>query len=126
MATELAANEARNAWDAEAAAAGAAEGPGEELYVLTGTGGNDRASAARFADQCYAIHGGKVHCPKEQSHRYSGTVVENSHGIIGCLVGGTVGATFAAVSSVGLATEGGAIGGCFVGGVIEIALSDIF
>jgi hypothetical protein len=38
---------------------------------------------------------------------------------LGCFIGGTVGGTFAAMSSLGLATEGGAIGGCFiVGGVV--------
>jgi RHS repeat-associated protein len=45
--------------------------------------------------------------------------------IAGCVVGGVVGGTFAAYGSVGLATEAGAYGGCFVGGGTVIVIETV-
>jgi uncharacterized protein YcfJ len=45
---------------------------------------------------------------------------------IGCIVGGFIGGYFATETTVGLATEAGATGGCFVGGGLVIIVEDIF
>lgn len=44
---------------------------------------------------------------------------------IGCIVGGFIGGYFAADASVGLATEAGATGGCFVTAGLVIVVEDV-
>ena len=46
--------------------------------------------------------------------------------LVGCIIGGVAGGTFAAYSTVGLATAAGATGGCFVGGGFVIIVEHIF
>jgi RHS repeat-associated protein len=101
--------------------------PQGEAYQFAGNDPIDQAdpSGERYADQCYAIHGGKVHCPKGPVHGQKGKVVEHEGAIAGCIVGGGAGAAIAAGTTVGLATPAGAIGGCFVGGAIVIFVEDI-
>jgi RHS repeat-associated protein len=41
-------------------------------------------------------------------------------GVVGCLVGGTIGGSFAIASTAGLAVQAGAYGGCFIGGGLVI------
>ena len=48
-----------------------------------------------------------------------------SGGIVRRAIGGVIGGYFAADASVGLATEAGATGGCFVGGSIVIIIEEL-
>ncbi len=71
-------------------------------------------------------------CPRQKSYprgrrwHVDSTVagrgqVRYEHDLIGCMVGGAVGGTFVAASTIGLATEAGAYGGCVVGaGFVEL------
>jgi RHS repeat-associated protein len=55
--------------------------------------------------------------------------VVNTHKVgpyVGCIIGGVIGAAFAESTTVGLADEAGATGGCFVTAGLVIIVEDIF
>jgi RHS repeat-associated protein len=102
--------------------------PQGEAYQFAGSDPVNQAdpSGERYADQCYAIHGGKVHCPRGPVHSHKGRVIEHEGAIAGCIVGAGAGSAFAIGTTAGLATPVGAIGGCFVGAGVVIFVEDIF
>ncbi len=55
-----------------------------------------------------------------------GHIAFHGGAIAGCIVGGVAGGTFAAATTVGLGTEAGAYGGCFIVGGAVIIIEDIF
>ncbi|MGA8364941.1 MAG: RHS repeat-associated core domain-containing protein [Solirubrobacteraceae bacterium] len=65
------------------------------------------------------------HAPKGKQTGELKVIDELPEGpLIGCIVGGTVGGTIAAYSSLGLATETGAIGGCFIAGNLVVIIEN--
>jgi RHS repeat-associated protein len=63
---------------------------------------------------------------EEENHREEKSELLNPEApIAGCIVGGVTGAAVAAYGSAGLATQAGAYGGCFVGGITVIIIEKV-
>jgi RHS repeat-associated protein len=68
----------------------------------------------------------RVRSPGARATHGRGRVVTHGGAIVGCIVGGVLGATFAGATTVGLGTEAGAYGGCFITGGAVVILEQIF
>ena len=106
-----------------------------------GGGGGEGAGAGPGSGECGTSHSsggrglwGKIQCTnyehldkiEEENHREEKNELLNLEAsIAGCIVGGVTGAAVAAYGSAGLATQAGAYGGCFVGGVTVIIIEKI-
>ncbi len=77
-------------------------------------------------------HGGgrvrrtRVQSPGARATHGRGHITFHDGAIAGCIVGGVAGGTFAAATTVGLGTEAGAYGGCFIVGGAVVIIEELF